>query len=158
MAPAPTTCPNVGELKVVSVEVKWTVLKTLLAERRTSRPCISFSWMFFAMDISNETVPGPIMMLRPALPNTPAGVTKAALLNHAWMVGSLSWIDCPGTKSGRAAPVTPRLRSDESPKNRGENGRPEASVRLPLKENPLKALCAQPLLFSHFLSLPKGSS
>src|SRR5258708_28678470 len=108
--------------------------------------------------ISKLIVPGPMMMFRPASPNGPDGVVKAAVLNHWLMLGLLTVMDWPGTMSGRAAPVTPRCKSEAVPKMRGENGMPEAIVRLPLTENPPNTFCAQPSLVSHFFSLPKGSS
>src|SRR5215472_15800837 len=114
--------------------------------------------MVFDNDMLKLIVPGPMMMLRPASPNGPAGTVKAALLNHSLMLRSLRLMDCPGTTSGRAEPVTPRERSEECPKIRGENGRPEARVMLPLQEKPPKTSCAQPSLVSHFFSLPRGNS
>src|SRR5258708_234638 len=157
IAPADTTWPNVGDPSVASTELKLAWLRTLVAEMRSSSACISFNWIVLERDMSTEMVPGPIIMLRPALPNGPDGAVKAAVLNQFRMVCAPSR-DCPGTTFGRAAPVTPRPRSEALPKKRGENGVPEAMTTLPFQENPPNAFCAQLLVFSQRFSLPKGSS
>ena len=82
MGPAATTCPNVGEPSVVSIDVKCAMLKTLEAVIRISSPCISFNWIVLETDMLTSMEPGPIIMLRPASPKTPPGVVNAAVLNH----------------------------------------------------------------------------
>src|ERR1700682_1693208 len=158
MEPADTTWPNVGDPRVVSIELKFVWLNTLVAARRSSRACISFIWMVLESAMSKEIVPGPIIMLRPALPNGPAGAAKALVLNQCRMLWSPLLMDCPGTTLGRADPLTPRPISEALPKKRGEKGVPEATVILPLQENPPKAFCAKPSVFNQRFSLPKGSS
>src|SRR5215470_8356395 len=65
------------------------------------------------------------------------------------MVRLSNWMAWPGTTSGRSEPLVPRPRSERLPKMRGENGKPDARVRLPLKAYPPKTFCSQLSLLHH---------
>ena len=68
----------------------WTVLNTLVASTWIDRPRV---WP--NVDVSRQAqiqldVPGPMIVLRPALPNVPgAGIENAAVLKNSAVVGSL---------------------------------------------------------------------
>src|SRR5215472_4295988 len=80
MLPVPVTSPKVSEFTAVLIEVKRTLLKTLLAEKRRSRARDSLMVIVLFSDISSVTCPGPSMMLRPASPKAvPLGFTHVAL-------------------------------------------------------------------------------
>src|SRR5690242_4107734 len=98
MLPVPVTSPKVNELTTVLIEVKCTLLKTLLAERRRSRARDSLMEIVLFTDMFSVTCPGPSMMFRPASPKgVPLGLThvelgaqNAAVLNHSRAVGLLT--------------------------------------------------------------------
>ena len=71
MLPVPVTSPKVSEFTTVLIEAKWTLLKTLLAERRRSKARDSLMVMVLLMAMSRVTCPGPSMMFRPASPKKP---------------------------------------------------------------------------------------
>src|SRR5450631_18683 len=108
--------------------------------------------------MSNSTSPGPMMLLRRALPYCPGGgATNAAVLNHSLMLGFGTLTGDPVT-SALSVPFTPLFTLAYEPKRRGVNGRPEAIVQSPLHCQPPKMSCVFPSTASHRLPLPKGSS
>src|SRR5580693_4739533 len=144
MLAVPVTSPNVKEFTTVLIEVRCTLLKTLLAEKRRSRARNSLIWKVLLTVMSNVTCPGPSMMFRPASPKLdPPGFTQvvlgaqnAAVLNHLRVVGSLTAIDCPCTAFARSDPLTPRLMSTPPPSTRGVKYSPEPTVKSPLHCHP----------------------
>jgi hypothetical protein len=67
--------------------------------------------MVFESAMLFETVPGPVIELREAVPKEPAGVVKAAVLNHFSSDPPPAVIETPGTRSGRSEPAVPRATS-----------------------------------------------
>src|ERR1700693_2473256 len=115
--------------------------------------------MTFVNAISNTFEPGPMMLLRRALPNCPVGgATNAALLNHSPIEGFDRLTDCPGITSGRSVPLLPRFTSAMLPSKRGVNGRPEAIVQSPLHCQPPTIARNGACPVNQRLSVPKGSS
>ena len=143
IAPTAVTLPKVGEFTCVSMLANWGVLKTLVACARNSNTRDSLRGNILVNAISKTRVGGPMMLLRRALPNCPAGgVTNAAVLNHLAIEGSEMLIYSPGTRSGRNVPFVPRSTSEKSPTSRGVNGSPEAMVQSPLHcQSPSIARC-----------------
>ena len=73
----------------------------LEAAARNSMVRDSFSGMSLVNAMSNTTLPGPIMLLRRASPNSPVGgVTKAAVLNHSARDGFARAHRLPGNQVG----------------------------------------------------------
>src|SRR2546430_9078975 len=103
MLPVPVTSPNVNEFTTVLMDVKWTLLKTLLAESRRSRARDSLMEIVLLRAMFSVTCPGPSMMFRPASPKgVPFGLTharlgaqKAAVLNHFPVLGLADATECP---------------------------------------------------------------
>ena len=96
MGRAAVTCPKVGELITVSIDANWTVLRMLLARICTERLRVGPRLRFRVSPAFSTVVPGPMIELRPAVPNVPAaGSEKAAVLKKAAAVGSLMVIGCP---------------------------------------------------------------
>src|SRR5262249_48407045 len=110
MLPVPVTSPKVKEFTAVLIDVKWTLLNTLLAENRRSRVLDSLMVIVLFKDMSSVTCPGPSMMFRPASPKgvslgftqVALGAQKAAVLNHSSAVGLLTGIGWPGTTFARS--------------------------------------------------------
>ena len=77
-------------------------------------------------------VPGPMIVLRPALPNVPgAGSENAAVLKNFSDVGSLSWIGCAVVVRAQRAVDAAWQRRGSLPSTRAVNGVPDASCTLP---------------------------
>src|SRR5579872_3438594 len=90
------TWPNVGEFTTVSIVMYCTVLSTLLANACTDSTFVWLNVMFFVSPRFRTSVPGPMMVFRPALPYVPAaGTENAAVLKNAIVVGSLTVIGWP---------------------------------------------------------------
>src|SRR5437762_12231498 len=95
MLPVPVTSPKASEFTTVLMDVKWTLLRTLLAESRKSKARDSLMVMVLLRAMSSVTCPGPSMIFRPASPKAvPFGLTQvapgaqnAAVLNHSSVVG-----------------------------------------------------------------------
>jgi hypothetical protein len=68
MEPVEVTCPKVGDAALVSTPEYCTVLKTLLAVARNSMLRVSPRDAVLESDILLETVPGPAIELREAVP------------------------------------------------------------------------------------------
>src|ERR1700758_2914016 len=157
--PTPVTRPKVGELRTVSIVVYCGVLKMFVDWARNSSTRDSFNGKTLVNAISNTWVPGPMMLLRRALPICPVGgAAKAAVLNHAPIDGFELWIDCPETKSGRKVPLVPRLTSVAFPRSRGVKGNPDAIVKSPLHCQSPRIARHGEFPVSHRFSWPKGSS
>src|SRR5207249_6541006 len=97
MLPVPVTSPKAREFTTVLMEVKWALLKTLLADRRRSKARDSRMVMVLFMAMSRVTCPGPSMMLRPASPKAePAGFAQVGprseerRVGKAWRGGRVS--------------------------------------------------------------------
>src|SRR5579863_8239452 len=117
--------------------------------------------MVFESAIVFCTVPGPMMKLRGALPNTPhgncefgAGSLKAAGLNHCRPV--LRFRGVP-VRFGRNVPPVPHATLVSAAAYTGVSGCPLANVNVPETENP-SIRCAPVPLVSQRLSCPNGSS
>src|SRR5919109_440741 len=126
MLPVPVTSPKVSEFTTVLIEVKCTLLKTLLAEKRRSRALDSLMVIVLLRAMFSVNCAGPSMMFRPASPKPePLGLTQvlgsqnAAVLNHWSAVGLLKLIDRPGATFARSDPLTPRVMSKRPPSTRG---------------------------------------
>src|SRR5689334_16611448 len=127
MLPVPVTSPKVKEFTAVLTEVKRTLLKTLLAEKRRSKARDSLMVIVLFSDISSVTCPGPAMIFRPASPKAvPLGLTQeelgaqnAAVLNHSSAVRLLRATVWPATVLARREPLTPRPMSSAPPRTRG---------------------------------------
>src|SRR6266403_1148994 len=135
--PVPVTSPKVKEFTTVLMEVKRTVLNTLLAVIRRSSALDSLIVIVLLSDMFIETWPGPSMIFLPASPkleppgfvHVALGAQNAAVLNHLSVVGSLIDIDCPATLFARRDPLTPRLMSRPPPRTRGVKYNPDPISR-----------------------------
>src|SRR5690349_7888670 len=118
--------PNAELLKVTLGSDRFGWLKRLNTSARNCSLTNSRIGVDFSTDISAELVRGPMMVLRPALPNVPAGAgAKAAVLNHASQrLGPL--LGSP-TRFGRSLEVSP-LPLGEAPFQKGVIGTPLARV------------------------------
>src|SRR5580658_5303473 len=135
------------------------MLKMLVAWARNSSKRDSFSGKIFVNAISNTLLPGPMMLLRRALPYCPVGgATKAAVLNHSAIEGFVRLTDCPGTRSGRSVAFVPAFTSLTSFTNRGVNGSPDANVQSPLHCQSPKTARNGVFPVSQCLSCPNGNS
>ena len=93
----------------------WTVLKMLLAVIRASKFRVSPSDTVRDSDPLVDTVPGPSIELREALPYVPgAGAEKAAVLNQLFS-DPVEKIETPGTRFGRNEFPAPAAISAEVP-------------------------------------------
>src|SRR5580693_5175767 len=127
MLPAAVISPNVEEFTTVLMEVKCTLLKTLLAVRRRSSVRDSLMAIVLLMVMSKVTWPGPSIIFRPASPycvglpggQFTLGLQNAAVLNHSRVLGSLTAIGWPPMRFARREPLTPRLMSTPPPRTRG---------------------------------------
>src|SRR5579863_7822973 len=159
IAPTAVTRPKVGEFTTLSMPVYCGMLKMLVAWARNSNTRDSFNGNILVNAISKTLVGAPMMLLRRASPYCPVGgAANAAVLNQRAIEGLEIEIDCPDTRFGRNVPFVPRCTSEKSPRSRGVNGSPEASVQSPLHcQSPNTARCA---LFpvNQCLSWPKGNS
>ena len=78
---------------MVSIDANWTVLSTLFASTWTDKPRVWLKLMFLVRPRFSTTVPGPMIVFRPASPKVPgAGGENAAVLKKSVDVGSLSEI------------------------------------------------------------------
>src|ERR1700678_3102877 len=118
----------------------------------------SFNGTTFVKAISNTFVPGPIMLLRRASPNGPAGAVNAAVLNHSPIEWFARLTDCPGTTSGRSVPFVPAFTLPMLSKYRGVNGKPDAIVQSPLHCQSPKIARHAVFSVSQRLSCPNGNS
>ena len=76
-----TTSPNVGEVTTASMAAYWTALSRLLAVRLRLTVRVPPSRRTRVSRASSWRLPGPMMVLRPAVPNAPgAGAANAAVL------------------------------------------------------------------------------
>src|SRR5579864_4087132 len=158
IAPTAITRPYVGEFTIVSIVVNCGVLKIFVADARSSTTRDSFNGITLVSAMLNTRVPGPVMLLRRALPNCAGGgAINAAVLNHCATVGSEMPTGNPVT-SGRSVPLVPRLTSLNAPRILGVKGSPEAIVQSPLHCQSPKTARHGLAPESHCLSCPNGSS
>src|SRR5271154_2228042 len=135
------------------------MLKMLVACTRISSKRDSFMGKIFVNAISNTLLPGPMMLLRRALPYSPVGgATNAAVLNHVAIEGFGRLTACPGTRSGRSVAFVPAFTSFTSFTNRGVNGNPDANVQSPLHCQSPRTARNGVFSVSQRLSCPKGNS
>src|ERR1700683_2839314 len=129
------------------------MLKMLVACARNSSVRDSFSGMILVKAMSNNFVPGPMMLLRRASPYwLVGGAANAAVLNHSPIVGCDKLTDWPGTMLARMVPLVPRATSVTSLRPCGVKGRPDAMVQSPLHCQSPKIARRGVLPVSHRLS------
>ena len=104
-------------------------------------------------------LPGPMMLLRPALPKKPtAGTTNAAGLKNCGKDRPPGDASTPGTASARSVPLTPLAASRAAPTTRGVNGVPDCHVKSADPRQPPSVAPQNPPSWNHGLFGPNGSS
>ena len=81
--PAEEMVPKLDAPTVFAGLLNCGVLKRLKNSPRICRLLASLKWKFLKTEKSTSLVSGPYRMFRPELPQIPAGLAKAAVLNHS---------------------------------------------------------------------------
>ena len=154
---AAVTSPKVGELITVSIDANWMVFSRLFASTWSESERLAPRLILRVSPALRTDVPGPMIVLRPAVPKVPgAGIENAAVLKKSSAVGSLTVIGCAAVVGAQR---TVRAAADVA--DARQNGRSErragrelhAAVDLPAAEQGGSQSRVEPASFA-----PNGSS